>query len=244
MGAIEIISSLTIIGFAALIHASFQLSVSTLTLMSGHAIGKRTAHIKLVRLATSFITGVGVMTLLLLAATAFVFSRVFADGAPLLVWSVICGALLTLGIAVWLFYYRKQPKGTALWLPRNIASFLSERSKKTRNSGEAFGLGLTSVIAEILFLAGPIVASSLVLITLPEAWQLAGILLYTCLSMVSLFIVYILLGGGHGLGTIQKWRETNKQFLQFVGGGGLVILALYVYVDRVITTAVTAIGAQ
>ena len=75
----DIISSLAIIAFAALIHASFQLSVSVLTLLSGHAIGNKAAHAKLLRLSSGFLFGVGVMTVLLLTFTAFVFQKSFGS---------------------------------------------------------------------------------------------------------------------------------------------------------------------
>ena len=62
-------TSLAIVGFAALIHASFQLSVSVLTLLSGHAIGAKKSHARLVRLTTSYTTGAGVMTLLIVTGS-------------------------------------------------------------------------------------------------------------------------------------------------------------------------------
>lgn len=235
----DLLSSLAIVVFAALIHASFQLSVSTLTLMSGHAIGKRTSHLKLVRLAGGFLVGAAVMTTLLVSTSAFVASSLIGTETPVLVWSASSGILFALGISVWLFYFRKE-KGTTLWLPRGIASFLTERSKKTRNSSEAFNLGLGSIAAESLFLLGPVIVSSLALIHLSPVWQLAGVGIYTLVSMLSLLTVGALIGSGHGLGSIQKWRESNKKFLQFAAGGGLLVLGGYVYVEQVITVAVRA----
>lgn len=231
-------SSLAIVTLAALIHASFQLSVSTLTLMSGHAIGKRTAKRKLRRLTASFMAGIAVTTVLLVSTTAYTASQLLQSATSPLAWSVVSGILFTLGVSVWLFYFPKNSKGTSLWLPRTMAEFLSKRSKKTHSSGEAFGLGLTSVIAEGLFLMGPIVAASLALLALPPAWQLGGLAVYVIVSMAALLIIGALISAGHGLGKIQKWRETNKKFLQFIAGGGLVILALYIYVEHAVTAAV------
>lgn len=235
------ISSLAIIAFAALIHASFQLSVSMLTLLSGHAIGSKTAHTKLIRLTSSFSFGVAVMTLLLLSFIALVLQHSFGTSAPLLAWAVGCGLLLGLGISVWAFYYRRE-KGTSLWLPRGMARYLSDRTKATKHSSEAFGLGLSSVMAELLFILAPMVISALALIHLEPLWQLAGIALYTIVSLLSLLIVNGLIGGGHKLSRIQKWREDNKRFLQFAAGSGLVILGFYVYVDQVLTVTAAAHG--
>ena len=233
------VSSFAIIAFAALIHASFQLSVSVLTLLSVHAIGTKTAHTKLMRLMSGFIFGVGVMTLLLLSFISLVLLHAFDRHVPLLAWAVSCGLLLGLGFAVWAFYYRRE-EGTSLWLPRSIARYLRERTKATKRSAEAFGLGLTSVIAELIFIFAPMVISALVLIQLEPVWQLVGLALYTFVSLLSLGIVAALIGSGRKLSRIQRWRENNKRFLQFIAGGGLLVLGFYTYVDQVV--AVTGLG--
>jgi hypothetical protein len=237
----DIISSLAIIAFAALIHASFQLSVSVLTLLSGHAIGNKAAHAKLLRLTCGFLTGVGVMTLLILTFISFLFQQSLGSHVPLLIWAIACGLLVGLGVAVWGFYYRKE-KGTSLWLPRGIARYLTERTKATKLSAEAFGLGLSSVIAELIFILAPMIITALVLIRLDTIWQLVGIALYTLISLLSLLIVGGMIGSGHKLSRIQKWREDNKRFLQFAAGSGLLILGCYVYVDQVVTATAHAAG--
>lgn len=237
----DIISSFAIIAFAALIHTSFQLSVSVLTLLSGHAIGSKTAHAKLLRLSSSYLFGAGLMTLLVLVFMAYTLQSTLGSEIPLLAWAIACGLLIGLGIAVWGFYYRKE-KGTSLWLPRGIARYLTDRTKATKHSSEAFGLGLSSVIAELIFIISPMLVSALVLVQLDPAWQLAGIALYTFVSLLSLLIVWALIGSGHKLSGIQKWRENNKRFLQFVAGCGLLILGCYVYVDQVVSVAAVAGG--
>lgn len=228
------IISFAIIAFAALIHTSFQLSVSMLTLLSGHAIGKRTAHGRLMRLTCGFLTGVGVMILLLTSFSALVFQHIFAGEPPLLVWAGGAGLLIGLGVAVWAFYYRHE-KGTSLWIPRGIARYLADRTKATKSSAEAFGLGLTSGIGELIFTLAPLLVVALVLIQLEPLWQLVGLAVYTIISLLSLLIVFAMVGGGHKLSKIQKWRETNKRFLQFAGGAGLLILGFYLYVEKVVS---------
>lgn len=233
--------SFAIIIFAALIHASFQLSVSMLTLLSGHAIGSKASHGRLLKLTNGFFLGVAIMTTLLLSFTALIFQHSFGANVPLLAWAVACGLLLGLGIAVWAFYYRRE-EGTSLWLPRGMARYLSERTKATKQTAEAFGLGLSSVFAELIFIIAPIVISALVLIKLEPMWQLAGIATYTVISLLSLAIVNALIGSGHKLSRIQAWREKNKRFLQFAAGSGLLILGFYVYVDQVVSVNAFAYG--
>jgi hypothetical protein len=233
----DTLTSLLVVGFAALIHASFQLSVSVLTMLSGHAIGAKRSHKKLLHLTLSFIAGTKVMTLLLLSFLALVLISIFGAEVPQIVWACACGLLVGLGVAVWLFYYRRE-KGTALWVPRSFARHLNERSKATKTGAEAFSLGLTGVISELLFILGPLIISALVLIGLPAIWQLAGLAVYTIISTLSSLIVWGIISSGRSLSHIQKWREENKLFLQFVGGCGLLILGFFVYVNEVFLNSV------
>ena len=227
--------SLTIIAFAALIHASFQLSVSVLTILSGHSIGAKHSQAKLFRLTTSFLFGAAIMTVLLLSSISFVLFNIFGSITPAIVWSGSCGLLIGVAVSVWMFYYRRE-SGTMLWIPRNIAKFLADRTRKTKTSSESFSLGMTSVISETLFIIAPLIISGLVLIQLPPVWQFVGVIIYTIISLLPLTIVWGLIGGGHTLGRIQKWREDNKYFLQFSAGMGLIILSLFVYVYEILST--------
>ena len=240
----DTVSSLAIVAFAGLIHASFQLSVSMLSLMSGHAIGAKRSHAKLMRLIGGFIFGAGVMTMLLISFASLVLLHVFdGNAAPEIAWVLGCGLLLGVGVAVWLFYYRRQ-SGTTLWIPRGVASYLSERTKVTKRSAEAFGLGLTSIFSELLFIVAPVVVSALVIIHLAPVWQLVGIGIYTAVSLLSLFVVSVLVGSGHKLSAVQKWREKNKNFLQFCAGAGLLILGFYLYVNQILAMNAVSIGGM
>lgn len=232
----DIPSSLAIVSLAALIHASFQLSVSVLTLLSGHAIGSRRSNARLLRLTSSFIFGAGLMTILLLSSLSLVLLHFFGTNTPDVVWSMACGLLVGIAISVWTLYYRRDKSGTKLWIPHNIARYLSQRTKSTKLSVEAFGLGLSSVIGEILFIIAPLLMASLVLIQLPPMWQLTGIVIYTIVSLLSLLIVWVMISSGHSLGQIQKWRESNKHFLQFAAGSGLMVLGFFVFVVKILNT--------
>lgn len=230
----DILTSLAIITLAALIHASFQLSVSVLTLLRGHAIGSNKSQTRTLRLTFGYVSGVAVMTLLLLTFAATVLQYTLGSNPPALVWALVCGLLVGVGVAVWVFYYRKD-KGTTLWVPRAFARHLSDRSKATKDSAEAFSLGLTGAIAELLFTAAPILVSALVIMQLPGEWQPVGIALYTILSLFTLFSIWVLVSGGHRMSELQKWRENNKHFLQFASGSALAILGVFVYVSKLLT---------
>ncbi|MGV9001444.1 MAG: hypothetical protein ACOH18_00595 [Candidatus Saccharimonadaceae bacterium] len=229
-------TSLAIVAFAALIHASFQLSVSVLTLLSGHALGAKKSRARILRLTTSYTTGAGVMTLLILSFTSLIFLHLFGTDTPLIVWALVCGLVFGIGIAVWLFYYKRGTEDTELWVPRSFARFLTNRSKKTNQGAEAFSLGLTSVVAELVFIIPTVAIAALVLIDLPSQWQLVGIAIYTIISLLGLFIVWSLIGSGRSLAHIQKWRVANRRFLQFSSGSALIVLGFFVYVSKILVT--------
>lgn len=235
----EHIDSLVIVTVAALIHASFQLSVSVLTLLSSHTLGAKRSQAKLLSLIYSFTAGVAVMTATLLSFGAVIVAGFFGVKVPALLWVILCGLLFGLGVSVWLFYYRKE-QGTSLWVPRGMARHLSERTKATKYSAEAFSLGLASVIGELLFIVAPLLVAVFTLAKLPAAWQLGGVVLYTVISLLSLLVITALVGSGHSISRIQKWREKNKLFLQIAAGTALFILGFYLYIDQVLTPAVMA----
>jgi hypothetical protein len=237
----ELPSAFAILTVTGLVHASFQLSVSMLTLLSSHTIGKKRSQERLVLLTHSFVVGAGFMTLLLLSLTALVLQTILR-AAPLdLTWTILCGIMVGLAVAVLLFYYRKG-RGTVLWIPRQMALYLTKRAKATSHSAEAFALGLTSVVGELIFVIVPVIVAALTLLQFDSSLQLMGIAYYTIISLSSLFIVHVLIGSGHSISVLQRWREQNKGFLQLAAGSALLILGFYIYVDQVMTVAVLATG--
>ena len=232
----DIATSFAIVAFAALIHASFQLSVGVLSLLSGHALSAQKSNGRILHLTTSYTIGAGVMTLLLISFISLVLLHIFGPTPPLLMWAMACGLVLGIGVAVWLFYYRRGTKGSELWIPRAFAQHLHNRSKATRSGVESFSLGLTSVFAELIFIVPSMTISALVLLELSGPWQLAGLALYTIVSMLGLLITWSMIGSGRSLARIEQWRARNKRFLQFAAGSALIVLGFYVYVSKVIAT--------
>ncbi|MEI6054372.1 MAG: hypothetical protein WCQ49_03340 [Candidatus Saccharibacteria bacterium] len=233
----SIAASLAIIILAALIHSSFQLSLSVLTILSGHTIGSKNTQKKLFSLTTNFLFGAGIITLLLMSVIVLILINLFGSNSPQVIWAGGCGLLFGVAISVWLFYYRRQ-KGTALWIPRGVAKYLMVRTKATKMKSEAFGLGMMSVMGEILFIIAPLFVGSLAITQLPAPWQILGIIVYAEISLSSLSIIWFLIGRGKSLSKIQRWRENNKYFLQFVAGAGLIVLSLFVYVYEILGTTV------
>jgi hypothetical protein len=225
---------LSIIALAGLIHASFQAGVSMILLLNGHSLIAKHSSRRTLGLAASFSGGAFVMTMLIVSFIAFAATRMWPQGLPIWLWNITFSLLLGLGTVVWACYYRHNCDGTTLWLPRAMARFLSDRTKATHDGAEAFSLGLTAVLAEFLFVVPTAMAAALTMTLLPASWQGPGVLLYSLLASLGLGIVVVLLGGGHHIGTIQRWRESHKRFLQFVAGAGLIILGFFIYSNYVL----------
>ena len=226
---------------SAVIQASFQLSVSMVTVMSGHALGKKTALLRLSSLVSAFTLGAMAMVALSTSFLVIVITNLFSQ-IPMSLWSIVSGLFIGVGIAVWLFYYRYRSGGTVLWIPRPIANYLAKRARATSSEPEAFALGLTSVIGEIIFTAAPALLVALLLTLLEPTLQLVGLLTYTLIATLPLFLISMNVAGGVSIAHIQRWRERNKHFLQFTAGSALIVLGVYLYVQFVVTPI--ALGVQ
>lgn len=235
----DTLTAFSVITLAALIHASFQLGVSMITLLSGHAIGKKLAAKRTLRLVGAFLAGTLIMTALIVSTLSYTASVFFGHSATPMAWGTLASAMIIIGLVVWIFYYRRGP-GTLLWVPRGLAKLLSKRIHATQMSAEAFSLGLTSVFTELLFIITPAVAAAFAIIALPTDLQLAGVTTYVVLASLSMLGVAAFIGSGHNISRLQRWREANKRFLQFAGGSALIILAFYLYVTVVITPVIVA----
>lgn len=230
--------AISIIALAGSIHASFQLSVSMATALSGHALGRQLAAKRTLRLLFGFVAGALAMTLLCVSFASYTIGILAPHNSYL--WIILTAGLMIVGLAVILFYYRKTD-GTELWISRGFAHFLRKRTAKASLTAEAFSLGLTSVVSELVFTIVPIITAACAIIALPPAWQIASAILYTLIASLGLLIVTALIGSGHKLSHIQRWREQNKYFLQFSAGLGLIILAFYIYTNT-ISDMITRMG--
>jgi hypothetical protein len=208
-------------------HASFQLGISVLTLLSSHAIGAGKRHTQVFRLDTGYTLGAIVMTAGLLALLVMKI-QVIVGQITSLHWAIVSGLLGGAGLAVLLFYYRRN-RGTQLWLPRGFVEFASSRAKKTRNGFEAFAIGATMVIAELPFVIAPLLLAALLFQDLPADSQLWAIVGYSVVACLPLLVMTVLISSGHKISSVQRWRETNKTFLQWTSGLVLILLGIYIY---------------
>lgn len=232
----DLYTSFAIITLAALMHAGFQLSVSMVTLLGSHTIGNKLHGSRITRLVLGFYGGVVAMTMLVVSFLAYLANVLYHTHVPATIWAVVCGLMIGIGVAVWTFYYRRRA-GTSLWIPRAMARFLEERTKSTKSPVESFSLGITSVVSELIFVVAPALVAALALTYLPGTMQLAGLVLYVLVATFGVGVVTLLICSGHKISTVQKWREQNKRFLQFIAGSGFLVLGAYVYANLVATAS-------
>ena len=119
-----------------------------------------------------------------------------------------------------------------------MAEYLTRRCSKTKSNGEAFSLGISSVVGEIIFLLAPIVVSILFIINMPIALQISGVALYILISILPLVVVCILVNKQNKLSRIQKWREENKRFIQLMTGSIMLAVGFFVYASEVLAVRV------
>lgn len=213
---------------AVFVHACFQLSVSVLTLLSSHTIGRRLPHHRLLNLSFWYILGVvsAITALLLLVIAA---EQAFMAYSSQMATIVTLGILPVVALLVVLFYYRGG-RGTQLWLPRPAAEYIVSRAKKTKSSTEAFALGMTTVVAELPFVIAPLAIAAFMLHGFASQKWLAVSLLYAVVVALPLIFVGLYLSSGHKISSVQRWREESKDFLKWTSAAALVVLTLYLAV--------------
>lgn len=212
-----------------------QLGAGALLLLYHASLGK---HIKKKtrQLASQYILGNALLTMLSVAAVSFIILVVNQGELGTLPLMILVGALAALAIAAWAFYYRRG-RSTELWLPRTVSRYISRRAKKTESSTEAFSLGMLTCFAEMPFTLILIVVAANSVLALPQAEQILAIALYTLLSVLPLAVMRLMVRRGETVADIQKWRIKNKNFLKIMTGIGFLTLALFIVAFKVMTEA-------
>jgi hypothetical protein len=213
---------------AVFVHACFQLSVSVLTLLSSHTIGRRLPNGRLLNLNFWYILGVIVMIALLQLGTMTVLRWGMAHNVALattLTLSIIpIVALLTVAV-----YYRRG-RGTQLWLPRPAAEYITTRAKRTKSSVEAFSLGMTTAVAELPFALAPLAIVAFAFQGFAAEHWLRLSLGYGLAVGAPLIFVAFYLSSGHKISSVQLWRENAKDFLKWTSAGTLLLLLIFLTV--------------
>ncbi|HEX4662195.1 MAG TPA: hypothetical protein VH144_01120, partial [Candidatus Saccharimonadales bacterium] len=190
-----------IVAAAGALHASFQLGVSVLTSLSTHSFGAKRSTNHMLGLGGSYILGTFSGVLLLELALTYLLGLV-AEPASML-WAILCGIGAGVGVAVLLFYYRAG-RGTMLWLPRSAAEYLQQRITLTKEAIEAFALGLITVVAELPFIAVPILIIAMLFRGHVTSNSMLALVSYAVIATLPLVALICIIGSGKKLSAIQR----------------------------------------
>jgi membrane protein len=217
---------------AAFVHASLQCELGSLLLLYHESLGK---HIKkkTKRLASNYILGSAFLVSLLISTFAFFIMVILKSPLTTVYLTVIAAIMVALAIIIWFFYY-KTKRSTRLWLPRSVANFINYRAKTTESSIEAFSLGMLTVLAEMPFSFVLILVAANALLLLPIPLIFTGIILYTAITILPLFILRFFVKRGSTIVDIQKWRVKNRNFLKTVSGTLFLTLAVFIIAYEVL----------
>lgn len=216
---------------AVFVHACFQLSVSVLTLLNSHTIGRRLPNARLLNLNFWYIFGVIVM-IALLQLGAIALHRLAMAHDSTLTTTATLGILPLVALLTVLFYYRRG-RGTQLWLPRPAADYITGRAKQTKSSVEAFVLGTATALTELPFAIAPLAIVAFVFQAFAaDLWpQLAvGYAVAVCTPLV---FVALYISSGHKVSSVQRWRENAKDFLKWTSAAMLLLLTVYIAVLQI-----------
>lgn len=218
---------------AAVIHATLQLELGALLLLYHASIGKHVRK-KTKHLVSSYISGIGTLILLSLAAVAFVLDRYFGKALYAEELIIIVGMLVALAIASWMFYYRRG-RSTELWLPRSVARFIDKRAKLTNSNTEAFSLGLLTSLAEMPFTLVLLVIAANSILELPYLHQLIAVAVYAIIAILPSIILRFAIRRGQTVVDIQRWRVKHKTFFRILTGAGFLVLAFFIFSFEVLS---------
>lgn len=229
----EILVPFGVVVLAGLIQASMQLNLGTLLLLYHASLGKhikrKTRHI-----VDTYITGVAILVILMLATLVFILDRYFGGALYVEEIIIVITMMVAVAVLIWMFYYRSG-RSTELWLPRSVAKFIDRRAKLTDSNVEAFSLGALTSLAEMPFTLILLIVTANSILTLPALEQLIAVLLYAVITIVPLMIFRLAIRRGQSVVSIQRWRIKHKNFLRFLTGLGFIILGFFIFTFEVIS---------
>ena len=227
-----ILVQFSILLLAAMVHASLQCDVGSLLLLYHASLGKHIRK-KTKSLVSSYILGAALLIFLSISAAAF-FILTFTGGTfSVISLTVLAAILFALSIIICFFYYRSK-SSTELWLPKKVSRHISSRAKLTNNKIEAFNLGMLTAFAETPFSLILTVLAGNAVLELPTYLQPIGVVVYSFVAILPLFILRFSIRRGSTVVDIQKWRLKNKTFLKYISGISFLTLGLFLLAFKIL----------
>lgn len=227
----SLLINVVIVLFAACIHAMLQLGLGCVVLLYHHGKAQKNVPRRTHTIVSSFIAGVGTMSLVVLAALAFILANTFDLHKAREFYLAAAIAVALVAVLMWTVYYRRK-NTTELWLPRSIAKFIGERAAATKNPSEGFLLGAFSTFGELLFLLPVMLVAAAALLNLPEGWELVALAGYVIVSVLPLIFVRCFTHKVATVGEIQTFRRKHQRFIKVMSGAMFMVFAIFIIVFK------------
>ena len=215
----SVFTSLGILIIAMLIMALLQLVPGVFLLFRHYASGKYSAR-KASDLALFFILGVETAVVIIFLSLYFIITAISATIIDFnneyyywfmsTIFVIICFAIL--------FCYYRKSTGTKLFISRSLAHKLDHKARTAKSRSDAFMLGITSIIPEIIFTL-PLFIISITSITsvVAESVLRSGLIILFAISAILPLIIYnIAFTTNHHLASFIKFRFKNKTFIRLI----------------------------
>ena len=213
----SILTSLGIIVLAMLIMAFLQLVPGVFSLLLHYTSGKY-SKLKASDLSVFFILGAETFSVLILLFFYVVLSNsptlYWIIGSPIFRW-VMAGIIVALGVLILVLYFRRRSK-TELFISRRLASCLKTKAMNIKTRSDAFALGFTAAIPELIF------TLPLYLLVVIEIMQIGSttinrsvmIILFAIISILPLLILHGASATGRTLADTLRFRTRNQLFFR------------------------------
>ena len=233
----SVLTSVGILIIVALIMVFLQLVPGAFMLFSHYAFGKFASR-KASDQALFFILGAETGVIFFFIATYCMLTALyqteinFENG--LVVW-MMSGMLVALGILFAIYYYQKGD-GTKLFISRNLALRIREKAMSAKLRSDAFVLGFSVTIPELIFTIPLYVLASMEIMRLGgTAIARAGMVMaFVIVAMMPLIVMHGMFGAGRNLAELEKMREKNKNFYRAIVTIFYILLAGLLIMFRIV----------
>ena len=233
----SVLTSLGILFLAVLCCWFLQLVPSVFAIFYHYASAKSTKE-KTLDLSSYFLIGSELITGILLFVLYFIVFEFLSDNpfldTTIIKW-IVAGIIAALGFFIMFFYYRKDKKGTALFITRKAANSLTMRAKTARKKSDIFMLGVVSGIMEIFFVLPVylIVVTEIIRFPGEDFLQPVLLFLFILFSMSPVMTMRGHFWRGKNLAEVERAREKNKNFSKIILGSTYVLLAILIVLFRI-----------
>ncbi|MBR3332519.1 hypothetical protein IKG28_02755 [Candidatus Saccharibacteria bacterium] len=219
-------ASLEIVFLAMLIHAFLQLVPSVFTIFYHYASGKKSSRVA-DDFSIFYILGVEFFSVLMFILIYLLFFNIFIGEINLrstvFPW-IMAGVLVALAILSFFAYFKKG-RTTELFISRKIARQLTASAKNVKNRSDAFVLGLTTGVFELIFTLPLYILATTAIMEIDNFPRQIFGFLYIIAVVAPIMVYLVLFRRGYNLAEIERLRIKNKTFFRTIETIGYLVLA-------------------